>query len=77
MRRALVPAGVLAALAAAAVAPAAAAGQTITVNSTGDWPATPADVTDCLQGTNTCTLRAAVFAAEQDADGDVIQFARR
>jgi len=75
MRRALVPAGVLAAIATAAVAPAAAAGQTITVNSTGDWPATPADVTDCLQGTNTCTLRAAVFAAEQDADGDVIQFA--
>jgi len=73
--RLLAPAGVLAALAAGLVAPAFAAGAVITVNSTGDWAPTPADVADCLQGTNTCTLRAAIAGANQAAGPETIQFA--
>lgn len=73
--RLLAPVAALAALVAGAVAPAFAGGAVITVNSAGDWSPTPADVADCLQSTNTCTLRGAIAAANQAAGPETIQFA--
>jgi predicted outer membrane repeat protein len=53
----------------------AAAAAPIIVNSTGDWILQDSDLQACTSGTDTCILRAAVYAANQSNGGATIQFA--
>jgi predicted outer membrane repeat protein len=58
-----------------AVPAGAATAAPIIVNSTGDWTLQDSDLQACTSGTDTCILRAAVYAANQANGGATIQFA--